>query len=270
MTGHKKLPWDEYAQDDFEPDVARAGTATLRVRYGREVVTYDGKCPFCLGLSVSTYSRSVRPTERGAIGLDLRSVTVPMRCECPVVHSAAPAGERGCGRTWDIIVTPTGKQEATITEARPADPAEVSQNIRKREMHRQELQSVRAMAQNWRNGVGLSGIAGGAVGLIAIPAVIAAASRASIVDGAHLLLFGAVITAIALWLALRASFGWPTRLVVDEPHSLARWEADEAERSVRYLWASIITTMLAAVVLGAAGAVLVFEVPLFFHFADWE
>lgn len=269
MASHRDLHWDEFAQSHFEESVALDATATMGARWGREWVTYTGQCPYCFGASESSYSRSVVPTERGALGRDFTPVTVPMRCACASTHPSAPAGETGCGRTWDLTVQPE-KGGAKIVSARPSDPATIAQNVQKREMHRRELTSVRAMAQNWRNGVGLSGIAGGAVGLIAIPTVISAADRTSVVDGAHLLLFGALFAAVAMGLALLASFGWPKRLDVSEPHTLAKWEVEEVDRSVRYLGASMIAAVVATAVLGCAGAVLLFEVPLFFHFADWK
>lgn len=161
------------------------------------------------------------------------------------------------------------RRELEILSARPATAAGVDQLQRMRDMQRMQLNGVRAVAQNWRNGVGLATIAGGSISFLAAPDVLKAASRVSIVDGAHLLLYGAIFTVIAVVLSMRASFGWPIRVKVTDDDGLRRWEARETNITVWLLRVSMIFTGLALVLFTFASAVLVFGVPFFWHFADW-
>ncbi|OAN38853.1 hypothetical protein [Microbacterium sp. H83] len=125
------------------------------------------------------------------------------------------------------------------------------------------------MAQNWRNGVGLVAVAGGAITFLAGPDVLKEASRTSVVDGAYLLLFGTVATVIAVILAMRASFGWPLRLKIVDEDTLTNWEAEETNRTVWLLRISMVLSALALIIFAHASAVLVFNVPFYWHFCDW-
>ncbi|WP_145985702.1 hypothetical protein [Microbacterium phyllosphaerae] len=160
-------------------------------------------------------------------------------------------------------------RELEIISARRASVAGVEQLHRIREMRRAQLYTVRAIAQNWRNGVGLAAVGGGAIAFLAAPDVLKEATRQSVVDGGYLLLFGAVLTVIAVVFAMRASFGWPLQLKIVDENTLQEWEAKETNRSVWLLRFSMIFSGLALVAFAYASAVLLFGVPFFWHQVDW-
>lgn len=118
------------------------------------------------------------------------------------------------------------------------------------------------MAQNWRNGVGLATVLGGAVALLAIPDVIKSANQQSVDDGGVLLLVGAITAVLSVVLSLRASFGWPRRVDVTHPWSLELWEIAETVRSIWCLRISVFLAGVSIVALGFACAVLIFHVAL--------
>lgn len=262
---HLDLKWESVTQDGFVEEIARAGVASSRRRLSGFDVTYEGRCPFCGGDMMSWATKSLiavaAASDQGGLGGDAASYTVTMRCECSLLHPSTPAGEVGCGRSFDMQVAPR-KRQLHIQSARPASPRSVERAARIRKLYGGQLSTVRAMAQNWRNGVGLATVLGGAVALLAIPDVIKSANQRSIEDGGLLLIVGAATAILSVLLSLRASFGWPKRVDVTRPSSLELWEIAETIRSVWFLRISVALAVVSLVALGLACAVLIFHVAL--------
>ena len=156
-----------------------------------------------------------------------------------------------------------------VVSARPATDTEAGEARRLQSLSRDQLGSVRAAAQNWRNGVGLGGILAGATSLSAVPDAIAAASRQSVTDSAWLLGLGAIFTVISLALAMRSSFGWPRVIKISSMDALRSWEYSELRRTVACLRLSMISATVAVALLGLGVAVLVFQIPWPWHFPTW-
>lgn len=192
---HLNLKWESVTQDGFVEAIAKTGVASSHRRLSGYDVTYMGRCPFCRGDMTSWATKSLMAiaaaSDRGGFGGDPAPYTVTMRCECSLLHPSTPAGGAGCGRSFDMVVAPR-KRQLRIQSARPASASSVERAARVRKLYGGQLSAVRAMAQNWRNGVGLATVLGGAVALLAIPDVIKSANQQSVDDGGVLLLVGAI------------------------------------------------------------------------------
>lgn len=157
----------------------------------------------------------------------------------------------------------------TVVSGREATPAEIASAIKLRQVQEAQLPAVRAMAENWRNGVGLVTTAMGAVTFLAGPDVLKESSEVNKVNGGWLLGLALVLLTVSVGCALRASSGWPRWLKIDSVQSLERWESGELRRTVTLVHVSMVLAVVALLVLGVAGAVLLFQVPLPFELHSW-
>ncbi len=148
----------------------------------------------------------------------------------------------------------------TVISSRPATRSEIADAQRRAELIDAQLPSVRASAQNWRNGVGLGTLASGFVGLLTAPEIVQSASDRAVTNGGWILLIATVVAVISLALAMRASFGWPKAITLTGKDSLREWTSNELSRTVFYLRASMILTLAALTLYTMAFSVLIFHV----------
>jgi hypothetical protein len=157
-----------------------------------------------------------------------------------------------------------------VARIREATDAEIAAKARIDDLVARQLPSVRATAQNWRNGVGFGAVASTLVGLFKAPDIIKGASEQQVANGAWLLGIGVLLAVLSFSGALRASFGWPAFERIASESDLRRWESDELAATIRYLRWSMVLAVLAFLGFCAASAVLIFHVPLPVHFPTWD
>ena len=147
--------------------------------------------------------------------------------------------------------------EATAGE----DPtqADIDEARRLSEFATDTLPRIRAAAEKWRNGLGVSAILAGALGYF----VSRADSISSMSDGTRIWLgvaFSLLVagTVISLVCSLRASIGWPSRLIPTRTDSLRAWEAKEVKRSTYLMTVSVWSAAVGIVAAGVSLSIIVF------------
>lgn len=160
--------------------------------------------------------------------------------------------------------------EFIVVSSRRATPAEKNAAAQIAQMRWTQLATVRATAENWRNGIGAATTASTAVTFLAAPAALKVSTPANIVNGGWLLGIALIIATVSVGLALRASFGWPKQINVTTMDAIRQWEDEELITTVRMLRTSMILSVVALALLGVSGAVLIFQVPLPFTLPSWE
>lgn len=149
-----------------------------------------------------------------------------------------------------------------VTSIRPSTAEELAGHARLKEMASNQLPSVRAAAERWRTGAGLSGGAVTVAGLLTAPEVIRNATHSQIEQGLIVLGATALIGLIAVGLGLRASIGWPSVRNIASGEALLDWERSEVRTSIRCLRWSMRLTVLTIAFAALAAAVLLFGLDL--------
>lgn len=157
-----------------------------------------------------------------------------------------------------------------VKQIREATDAEVAAKALIDDLIARQLPSMRATAQNWRNGVGFGAVASTLVGLFKAPDIIKGASEQQVANGAWLLGISIVLAVLSFSGALRASFGWPSFQWITSESDLRRWESVELVTTIRYLRWSMVLAVLAFAGFCSASAVLIFNVPLPAQFPAWH
>lgn len=157
-----------------------------------------------------------------------------------------------------------------VVRIREATDAEIAAKARIETQIAQQLPSVRATAQNWRNGVGFGAVASTLVGVFKAPEIVKNATEQQISNGAWLLGISVALAVGSFVLALRASFGWPAFKAVATESDLRQWESQEVAATIRYLRASMVLVVPASLGFCAAVGVLIFHVPLPWQFPSWH
>ncbi|AWG52258.1 hypothetical protein D2E53_11345 [Mycobacteroides abscessus] len=133
-----------------------------------------------------------------------------------------------------------------------------------------QLPSVRATAENWRNGVGFGAVASTLVGVFKAPELVKSATAQEIANGTWLLGISIVLAVASFALALRASFGWPAFETISTENDLRQWESNEIAITVGCLWVSMALVIPAFLGFCTAAGVLIFHVPLPLQFPSWQ
>lgn len=157
-----------------------------------------------------------------------------------------------------------------VVGIRPATDAEIAAKARLAELAAQQLTSVRTTAQNWRNSVGFGAVASTLVGLFTAADIVKNAPVKSLTDGAWLVGIGIIVAISSFSCALRSSFGWPSFVSLNSEDDLREWESHEAAKTISYLRWSMILAVVAFLIFCVGYAVLIFHVPLPFHFPQWQ
>lgn len=153
---------------------------------------------------------------------------------------------------------------------REATDAEIAAKTRIEKLIAQQLPTVRATAQNWRNGVGFGAVASTLVGLFKAPEIIKNATAQQVANGGWLLGISILLAVASFACALRASFGWPSFKSIGSEDQLRQWESAETAATIKHLRRSMVLAIVAFLGFCTAAAVLIFHVPLPLQFPRWD
>ncbi|MCC8906408.1 hypothetical protein [Curtobacterium sp. GD1] len=122
----------------------------------------------------------------------------------------------------------------------------------------QQLPSVRAAAEKWRNGTTLASALTTLGGFLGAPTRIDMLATGWRTTAGITLAITATCIVASLACSMRASFGWPRKIVRDRADWYEQWEANEIATASGYLAASMVLAAIAAIGVGVFVGVLFF------------
>lgn len=103
VATHKPTRWGQNPTAAFDAGYSEDYTVTSSARGKR--LTFGGTCPYCVGTVDYTVDLELVPSDSGGfVSQGASELQLVIECTCSEPHPGQPAGGRGCGQSWTIVV----------------------------------------------------------------------------------------------------------------------------------------------------------------------